>query len=105
MYADTEWISVYMHIPVIHKFVGKWTMELDVTNLELLDSFFIKNLLLLALNLNQFLINKKGFGFPPLFLRGITSGIGTPEYMLWSKTRNLVVCGLRTERTVQSSKS
>lgn len=31
MYADREWISVCMHIHVIHEFMGKWTMELDVT--------------------------------------------------------------------------
>lgn len=56
---------MYMHIPVINEFVGKWTRELDVTYLELLDTFFIKTLFLLALDLNQLLINKKCFGFPP----------------------------------------
>lgn len=40
MYVDREWISVYMHIPIIHEFVGKWTMEQDVAYLELLDTFF-----------------------------------------------------------------
>lgn len=40
MYAVREWISVYMHIAVIHEFVGKWTMEQDVAYLELLDTYF-----------------------------------------------------------------
>lgn len=54
MYADREWISVYMPISVIHEFVGKWTMELDVTYLELLDTFFCYDLAF------------AGFGLEPL---------------------------------------
>lgn len=55
MYAVREWISVYMDIPIIHEFVGKWTMEQDVAYLELLDTYFFKTLLLLALDVNHFL--------------------------------------------------
>lgn len=79
------------------------------TGCDRLDTFFIKTLLLLAFDLNQYLpgllINKKGFGLPPLFLRGIISVIGTLEYVLWSKIRNLVACTLRIGRTVLSFKS
>lgn len=32
MYADGEWISVCVHLHVIQEFMGKWTMELDVTH-------------------------------------------------------------------------
>lgn len=53
LYADREWLSVCMHIHGIHEFMGKWTMELDVTQLKPLDAFIIKTLLLLALDLNH----------------------------------------------------
>lgn len=44
-----------MRIPIIHEFVGKWTMELDVTYLELLDTSFYQDLAF------------AGFGLEPLY--------------------------------------